>query len=207
MLRDGAFFLLIFIVVATCCCIASSALPRGQRVAVGAAALRLHMNEHIAHKIQVPLSSHTHCCARLTNLLQRVYDEEFQMRQDRLKRRRESGPVAFHAISASAAAAAAALPTRGQMSLSSFLTKKPPRAMEMAGASNCKRNEILFHAAAEAAEQERGLLSPSRPTLTWLLGKKRHTLLFRLQLKMTTDIQYSLRFNTAVGPFLAAVTL
>ena len=124
MLRDGAFFLLIFIVVATCCCIASSALPRGQRVAVGAAALRLHIDEHIAHKIQVPLSSHTHCCARLTNLLQRVYDEEFQMRQDRLKRRRESGPVAFHAISASAAAAAAALPTRGQMSLSSFLTKK-----------------------------------------------------------------------------------
>ena len=124
MLRDGAFFLLIFIVVATCCCIASSALPRVQRVAVGAAALRLHMDERIAHKIQVPLSSHTHCCARLTNSLQRVYDEEFQMQQERLKRRRESGPVAFHAISASAAAAAAALPTRGQMSLSSFLTKK-----------------------------------------------------------------------------------
>jgi hypothetical protein len=60
--------------------------------------------------------------------LQRVYDEEFQMQQDRIKRQRTSGPVAFHAISAStaaaAAAAAAAAPPRGQLSLSSFLAKK-----------------------------------------------------------------------------------
>jgi hypothetical protein len=55
-----------------------------------------------------------------------VYDEEFQMQQERVKRQRKaSGPVAFHAISASsAAAAAAAAPSRGQLSLSSFLTKK-----------------------------------------------------------------------------------
>jgi hypothetical protein len=55
-----------------------------------------------------------------------VYDEEFQMQQDRVKRQRASGPVAFHAISASnaAAAAAAAAAPRGQLSLSSFLKKK-----------------------------------------------------------------------------------
>jgi hypothetical protein len=60
------------------------------------------------------------------NLFQRVYDEEFQMQQDRVKRQRASAPVAFHAISASnaAAAAAAAAAPRGQLSLSSFLKKK-----------------------------------------------------------------------------------
>ena len=52
--------------------------------------------------------------------------------------------------------------------------EKPPRAMEMTGASNCKRNETLFHAAAESAEQERCiLLSPSRPTLTVSPGQKK----------------------------------
>jgi hypothetical protein len=74
------------------------------------------------------------CCYRagftlgFTILFQRVFDEEFQMQQDRIKRQRANAPVAFHAISASTAAAAAvaaaAAPPRGQMSLSSFLTKK-----------------------------------------------------------------------------------
>ena len=95
---------------------------------VGETALRLHMDEHVAKKYQVLLPAPVRQFDT-DNLFQRVYDEEFQMQQDRMKRQRSSGPVAFHAISASnaaaaAAAAAAAGPSRGQLSLSSFLTKK-----------------------------------------------------------------------------------
>jgi nucleotidyltransferase/DNA polymerase involved in DNA repair len=95
---------------------------------VGETAFRLHMDEHVAKKYQVPLPSLA-VQFGTDNLFQRVYDEEFQMQQDRMKRQRNSGPVAFHAISASNAAAAASAaaaggPSRGQMSLSSFLTKK-----------------------------------------------------------------------------------
>ena len=65
------------------------------------------MDEHVAQKLQVLLLLSPGFTLGFTILFQRVFDEEFQMQQDRIKRQRANAPVAFHAISASTAAAAA----------------------------------------------------------------------------------------------------